>query len=182
MIVVRYDTGDSNGHYGVYETNHLVDFQFEPYAGNRGSGFIADGSEETHSTGRSYYETSGVCGDNITWQVKNDELILSGTGWTWCYSFQDSDNPPWFNVRNSIERVKISESITDIGDHVFDSLHYLKSVVIPKSLNTINNGAFLTAVVLRMYTIVEVKRSGLRADFMMLVLSRKNCRRTGPCI
>lgn len=57
---------------------------------------------------------SGKLGDNITWEIKDDTLKLTGTGAT--YSYDDYRDTPFYGLKTP-ERIIISEGITGIGDN-----------------------------------------------------------------
>ena len=86
---------------------------------------------------------SGTCGDNITWELIGDELILTGTGKMYDY---DSYNNyvPWYSYdyRNSIKKVTISDGITSIGNYAFRECRKLKAVEISSSVTEIGYNAF----------------------------------------
>lgn len=89
---------------------------------------------------------SGTCGkdgDNITW-VLNDygTLILSGSGEMQTYSTSTNNLSPWYEVRESILGVSISQDITSIGDAAFFRCSRLASITIPNSVASIGEYAF----------------------------------------
>ena len=57
---------------------------------------------------------SGKLGDNITWEIKDDTLTLTGTGAT--YSYDDYRDSPFYGFKTP-ERIIIGEGITEIGDN-----------------------------------------------------------------
>lgn len=82
--------------------------------------------------------TSGVCGDSITWRLEDDKLFIEGTGEMYDYFYY----PPWYSSRLSIKEVRISDGVTTIGN---DTCHYctnLESVSIPDSITSIGVSAF----------------------------------------
>jgi Cohesin domain. len=84
---------------------------------------------------------SGNCGNNITWTLyDNDLLDITGTGdmATW----QSNINTPWFNYRNLIRTINISEGITSIGQLAFIGFRSLTDVIIPDSIISIGRSAF----------------------------------------
>ena len=53
---------------------------------------------------------SGTCGDNLTWRLTEEyELIIEGEGAMYDY---EERNVPWYNCRESIKTVTISEGVT----------------------------------------------------------------------
>ncbi len=86
------------------------------------------------------FAESGTCGDNLTWDLTDGVLTISGTGDMTNYSY-DSD-APWYSSRASIKEVSIGNSVTSIGDHAFRGCSSLTSVTIPNSVTRIGNYAF----------------------------------------
>jgi len=105
-------------------------------------------------------ETSGTCGDNLTWNITNKILTINGTGDMYDYS---PDTQPWDNIR--YEKLVVNEGVTKIGNYAFysnnctsvhlpntliiigaHSFHYsynLKAITIPDSVTQIDEKAFL---------------------------------------
>ena len=86
------------------------------------------------------FAESGTCGDNLTWDLTNGVLTISGTGamtnWSW-YS-----DVPWYSYRNNITSVTMGNSVTSIGDYAFHGFSGLTSVTIPNSVTNIGGNAF----------------------------------------
>ena len=83
---------------------------------------------------------SGKCGNNVTWTMKNDTLIISGTGDM--YDYSDYYSVPWFNVPKSISSIIIENGVTKIGANSFWYEENLASITIPASVTTIGYRAF----------------------------------------
>ena len=113
--------------------------------------YCSDGSIEQKWT--------GTCGENLTWELKNGVMTISGTGPMDNYSW-DADH--WEN-KEEIRSVVIEEGVTSVGELAFytcpvasvslpDSLTEigscafyvcdLESVIIPKNVETIGTWAF----------------------------------------
>ena len=95
-------------------------------------------------------ETSGVCGENLTWKIENGVLTISGTGAMTDY---DEDNAPWKIFQSEITSIVITSGATSIGNLAFKDCEKLTSVVIPDGITKIGKKAFincgsLTAVTL----------------------------------
>ncbi len=86
----------------------------------------------------------GVCGDNLTWTLDEDDtLTISGTGAMKDYTtdYTGSDNP-WHDYRSQIKKTVIGEGVTGIGANSFWFCDNLTEVVIPESAIQIGYGAF----------------------------------------
>ncbi|MDD6021937.1 MAG: leucine-rich repeat protein [Oscillospiraceae bacterium] len=84
---------------------------------------------------------SGTCGENLTWSLDEEgTLTISGTGkmTDWDY-FGDV---PWYEMRDSIKAVIISDGVTSIGYGAFWDCTSLTSITIPDSVTSIDGGAF----------------------------------------
>ncbi|MGN1166495.1 MAG: leucine-rich repeat protein [Lachnospiraceae bacterium] len=83
------------------------------------------------------YTGSGVCGPNLTWDLKDDVLTISGTG-------EMTSNPWWALMDNSSfcqTKVVIEEGVTSILKGAFESCS-LTSVTLPSTLQKIGTNAF----------------------------------------
>ncbi|MCI8332787.1 MAG: leucine-rich repeat protein [Clostridiales bacterium] len=87
-------------------------------------------------------ETSGTCGENLTWAYDEQSrtLTISGTGPMENYG--QISLAPWIDYRDIIETLVIEEGVTTIGDRAFESCVRLTDVVMPKSLTAIGENAF----------------------------------------
>ena len=76
-------------------------------------------------------ETTGKCGDNITWEISGTTLIISGEGEMYDYEptplLPITYVVPWSDER--IKFVRFEGSITRIGNHAFDGCVVLESIV-----------------------------------------------------
>jgi len=91
---------------------------------------------------------SGYCGaegdgTNLHWELGCDSVLnIYGTGDM--RDYRDSAELPWQHYRlSAIKRVELSEGITRIGSHAFESMSALDTVIVPKSVKSIGSGAFL---------------------------------------
>ena len=86
---------------------------------------------------------SGACGENLTW--KYDEttktLTISGTGEMDSFYFYEEKYSPWYELRNSIQKVVLEPGVTSIGAYAFSGCA-MTSVIIPPSLTIIKGQAF----------------------------------------
>ncbi len=86
-------------------------------------------------------ETSGVTG-GISWSFDNatGTLTLSGKGVTDDYTLEIL--PSWYQFRNDIKTVVVSEGIEALGDYVFYSLDEVETITIANSVDFIGYAAF----------------------------------------
>jgi hypothetical protein len=84
-----------------------------------------------------YDDTTGQCGDDITYVLKDGVLTLSGTGRTYYAYFANRD------IRKDVTELVIGDGIRSIGWHTFEGLDNLKKVNLPNSLKVIESYAFL---------------------------------------
>ena len=100
-------------------------------------------------------DDNGKCGENLTWtyNTATRTLTISGVGpmWDFCdsdfYHYYDyySGNPfnlPWYDYLDQIEKCKIEDGVTSIGNAAFSDCHRLTSIDIPNSLTSIGEYAF----------------------------------------
>ena len=85
-------------------------------------------------------ETSGTCGENLTWMLRNGTLTISGAGAMTNWS--SYSNVPWYSERKSITSAVIDSGVTSIGGWAFYACDGLTSVVIPSGVTSIGDSAF----------------------------------------
>ena len=98
----------------------------------------------------------GQCGDNASWTLDSEgNFIVSGSGemWEWrCrylymsesdidISWIEDQKCPWFDMRDQIKSVTISEGITYLGEYAFLDCDNLTTISLPKSLINCGSGA-----------------------------------------
>ena len=86
------------------------------------------------------FAESGTCGDNLTWDLTNGVLTISGTGDM--TNFYGDGNTPWYSSRSLITEVSIGNGVTSIGACAFYECEGLTSVTIPNSVTSIGDYAF----------------------------------------
>lgn len=90
-------------------------------------------------------DSSGKCGDNVTWSfdTASETLTVSGTGAMYNYSGNDA---PWKNAESliwkNLSHIVIKDGITAVGDNAFSGCAYVKDVQIADSVVSIGTGAF----------------------------------------
>lgn len=107
--------------------------------------------------GNLWAESSGSCGDNITWTLDdNDNLTLTGSGQMADYN--ETYEHPW---SDNIKTVKFAGDITGIGSSAFRDCSSLTSIEIPSSVTSIGESAFFNCSSLESLSIGNsVKRIG----------------------
>ena len=86
------------------------------------------------------FAASGTCGDNLTWDLTNGVLTISGSGDMTNWS--SSSDVPWYSYRANIKSIAIGNSVTSIGDRAFYQCLGLTNVTIPNSITSIGGNAF----------------------------------------
>ncbi len=83
---------------------------------------------------------SGLCGDNLSWQIVDGTLTVSGSG-----DMADcTGGAPWIYYKEEIESVVLDGGITSVGAGAFENYDRLKSVDFGKDLTQIGPKAFLS--------------------------------------
>lgn len=90
-------------------------------------------------------ETSGTCGDNLTWELVDGTLTISGTGPMWNYAESSGygRTAPWEQNRLSIEAIILNEGVESIGNHAFRHCVNLVNIKLPNGIRSIGNYAFV---------------------------------------
>lgn len=83
----------------------------------------------------------GTCGDGLVWTLGEDgKLTISGTGKMADYS---SGTAPWYEYREQITSLELSEGLTSIGSYAFTLCDRVTGTLeIPDSVISIGNSAF----------------------------------------
>jgi len=104
--------------------------------------------------------TSGICGDNVTWELDNEgTLTISGTGAMYEYFYIDA-NAPWYYLdRSRIKNVVVEDGVTCIGGTAFYDCQNLESVTIPDSVTRIGGNAFFWCTSLKSVNIPDTVTS-----------------------
>ena len=99
-------------------------------------------------------ETSGKCGDNVTWSLSNGVLSIDGKGPMDDYDY--GARAPWYDsYRWQIRTVVIGDGVTSIGTLAFVSCKSLTGVTIPDSVTSIGESAFVSCTSLTGVTIPD---------------------------
>jgi len=84
-----------------------------------------------------------VLSSNITWKVEDTTLHFDGSG-EMTLTYEYLEELPWYEQRNTVDTVIVSEGITSLGEGVLTAFRKLETVVLPESLTTIGTCAFLS--------------------------------------
>lgn len=87
-------------------------------------------------------DSSGSCGDNVTWTYDDAGKTLTISGAGAMNDYEGLFDRPWQSLRSSIENVVIDKGVTSIGNNAFESFSSLKSISIPNSVASIGEKAF----------------------------------------
>ena len=102
------------------------------------------------------FATSGTCGDNLTWDLTDSVLTISGTGYMYNYSYKEGNyitTAPWGLYFTSMTSVVINTGVTSIGKNAFYGCYNLTSVTISNSVTSIGEQAFYNCSSLTSVTI-----------------------------
>ena len=94
--------------------------------------------------------SSGFCGDDLTWELNNGVLFISGTGRMWDYSYYGNQSP-WTDKH--VTSVIIDGGVTSIGNEAFYRCNSIKSIDLPNGLTSIGSKAFFRCEKLTAITI-----------------------------
>lgn len=100
---------------------------------------------------------SGSCGNGIAWTLMTDgTLSITGNG---AMSNYTSGTAPWYNYRDKIERIQVSDGLTYVGSYAFAGCSRLQEVDIPNSVESIGTAVLQNCSSLRKMTIPFVGAS-----------------------
>ena len=85
------------------------------------------------------YDASGT-EDNITWNLENGTLTVSGKGNM--PDWNNSKRPGWYDSRDSITKVVVGKGLTTVGECAFENCESIKSVSLPSGITKIGKNAF----------------------------------------
>ena len=84
-------------------------------------------------------ETSGTCGDGITWEFSGSTLTISGSGKMSDFS---AGSEPWAAYKNSITTVKFTGGVTYVGAYSFKDYDSITSVSLGSQMEYLGKGCF----------------------------------------
>jgi len=87
-----------------------------------------------------------AAGENIIWTISGGQLKLMGTGpmlnWPRSGRTFTAEHAPWYDRRDEITSITLSEGITTVSDKAFIDCANAKYLTVPKSVTSIGSGAF----------------------------------------
>lgn len=83
----------------------------------------------------------GKISDNITWLIKDDNLMITGIGAEMNYS--STSEIPWYSDRLNIKKIIVNDGITSLGSKAFYGCINAESIEIPESVTYISDTAFV---------------------------------------
>lgn len=95
-------------------------------------------------------ETSGTCGDNLTWSYALGTLTIVGSGAM--TDFVSNEMAPWYPFHEEITRVVLPEGLTSIGNLAFYECTKLKALHLPDDLRRVGYYAFTGCTAMEILT------------------------------
>ena len=100
-------------------------------------------------------QTSGECGENLTWSFDAESSTLTITGSGAMDDYKDTESMPWASLRSQIEIIVLPEGLTHIGQNAFAYCDVLHSIIIPAGVTSIGQSAFTHTTSLETVTFGE---------------------------
>lgn len=102
-------------------------------------------------------QSSGTCGEDLTWTLSNGILSINGTGETYYYvsDSTSTESAPWMSERKNVKAAVVSEGVTVLGNGLFYGCSNLTMVSLPKTLKSIGSDAFANCSSLEDVTIPD---------------------------
>lgn len=85
-------------------------------------------------------DSTGVCGESLTWTLAGGTLTISGSGAMTDYG--ESNTAPWYSDREQITAVTVDQGVTGIGAYAFYGCVNLIDITLPEGLTAIGEYAF----------------------------------------
>lgn len=85
-------------------------------------------------------DSTGVCGESLTWTLAGGTLTISGSGAMTDYG--ESNTAPWYSGREQITAVVVDRGVTGIGAYAFYGCVNLVDITLPEGLTAIGKYAF----------------------------------------
>ena len=90
-----------------------------------------------------YADSSGTCGDSLTWTFSDatKTLTISGSGAMYDYHYRTNE-APWTSISDKIEKLVIEEGVTKLGNTAFLLCGNMKTISFPESLTDLGEDTF----------------------------------------
>ena len=85
-------------------------------------------------------DSTGTCGESLTWTLAGGTLTISGSGAMTDYN--ESNTAPWYSGREQITAVVVDRGVTAIGAYAFYGCVNLIDITLPEGLTAIGQYAF----------------------------------------
>ena len=79
------------------------------------------------------------CGDNLTWNLNDGELVIEGTG---AMADFEAGTAPWYSYKDEIVKLTIKSGVTSVGSYAFNECGKIADVVIPNGVTSLGTHAF----------------------------------------
>lgn len=89
-----------------------------------------------------YGQTSGVCGDNLTWSLQPDLFQITVEGSGDMYSYDNAEDFAWSSTADDVTGVVIGNGVTSVGKNAFNGFPYLNEVLLGSTVARIDSLAF----------------------------------------
>ena len=87
-------------------------------------------------------KNEGVCGEDLKWSYDRETYTLSFEGVGEMYDYDSLNPAPWSECILYIKSIKVSDTVTSIGDYAFYDIRQAQSVELGASVKSIGKGAF----------------------------------------
>lgn len=95
--------------------------------------------DETNFGSDEQLNDCGLENDSVFWILEEGILTISGEGRM--MDWESEEEVPWYEVRESIQKIVVGDKITAIGNYAFAGCENSEEVVIPKSVQRIGESA-----------------------------------------
>ena len=82
---------------------------------------------------------NGSCGENVTWSLSGDVLVISGEGEMDNY---EDGGAPWYDLADKIYSIMVEDGVTSIGSYAFKDLKHAIDATVADSVTSIGDYAF----------------------------------------
>lgn len=98
-------------------------------------------TQDTTFTAEFAKNTSGQCGNKLSWAFNDGQLSITGSGDMYAY---DQNNVPWLLLKPEIKTVSCSPEMTSISAYAFSGINTSKfnTIILPTNLVSIGSHAF----------------------------------------